>query len=1512
MSGTTHTGSTSTPTILDMPLPGTEKAPRKFKGEYSYVKDFLKHYERLLNQCKITDNTEKCTGILQYCSKLVRETIEGLVDYQRPNWDQLKATLLRLYDSERNDKRHSERELKAFIDLTKGANITHLSQFRNYERHFMRIAGWLRGQKKLTDTEMNKKFWAGLPKNLKRQIELKMSINNHPLDLTTPFPIDRIVQAAEEILHRDRFDADESEGQEMDYAENDSDSDSGSDDEYAQVRAKAKNKKMSKKTKKTLKDLWTEEEEYNIKKKEEIEILIQELAQMSVSDPNYGLLYYRALSKDPNARLSIRPPQLTKPIKNPDIPQKPLNTGLRSSFGCYGCGAQDHGMSNCPALSELVTQGIIKRGMDNRYIMKDGSKIFRDPGETFVQAAKRLDKSNRQSTNYVAIERDDFPNTVHNSYAAQRQFPNIKDKQTEKFDGVYPPSISKSKLKRKNVEQVSEPGLTSRMRQEPIPVIVPIDVHDKTPTFNPDNDQDIIEDISSDKTKPQRKPKTPYASTISNDVDPMDILEKALSAPVTLTVKQVVGGSKGISDLLLQLLKYKRTSIQESEEKTNHIENNVTHHVHDIHSSSQGVLIKIKMMINGFPLRAIIDTGSTCNIMHYSVFQILGLPIDKTVTPVMSDANGGGKVMVGLVKDVLLSCGSVETKTDIFVATHVPFELLLGRPWQRGNYVSIDERHDGTYVVFKNPFDPTIHYELLGVPEYLHPEYKRMNPTWNMLNDAFPLEHSIFYSKKLEQNQELICLDSDQHDLPLLSSMERLNFLEWPTEEMALECQAKSCQGSVRGQRPISEYIHKVRFPDAYDEDDTVLYQVCRRCHIGCKRKSQGGSLINTKKIIRDPNKGFFDTIQEKSNLSQLCHTNQERNNYDLDEYEMDIGTNFEIIDYNDLSSESDFYDVQECNNETSDQAYNNGTCDQAHDNDTCHCKTKNVVSPYDNNDSTNNQDKDKDSNVSQNNNKKGNIFTVNQGNDTIYIRHLNKTVGADKHNTSVSSSYNSKTSARSPSASASSSYNSKTSARSPSASASSSYDSNASASSPYNSKTSARSLYASASSPHDSKASASSSYDSNASTSSSYESNASTSPLYTSNASASTSCSDDLNGINSNDTSFSNNDVLHSNNSNLISSHDILHGNNSNVTNSNDTSFSNNDVLHGNNSDPISNNDVLHSNNLNVISSNDTSFSNNDVLHGNNSNLISSHDALHSDNSNLISSHDALHSDNTNASTSNDSNANASSSSKGYKYSLKSYIPPQKSSMQPKINIPEQLPTPASTPDPESAYSYAELWTDSLLQVAQGQYDGRTYQDFITLYSDLQVTDEDGISSGPSYGGSTFIRIYDEPFFIITALQKEDPRAVPGEKEYGAMIAPKGANHSSYLTFAKANPEFIQKATAPVYNTPLPSLKPYTFPSKNTNTSPLDTFNSLPNNLCNALNKAARVNGWDKKKRKRKGRKFKKAELEEELFGEPSLLSSDGDSKAGKASLKPFQKKNHSQKFQKRVKLWLDPTLSK
>jgi hypothetical protein len=68
----------------------------------------------------------------------------------------------------------------------------------------------------------------------------------------------------------------------------------------------------------------------------------------------------------------------------------------------------------------------------------------------------------------------------------------------------------------------------------------------------------------------------------------------------------------------------------------------------------------------------------------------------------MNDANGGKGQLQGYIHDVDFTCGGVLTRTDLWVSQQAPFELLLGRPWQRGNLVTIDEREEGTYLVFKD------------------------------------------------------------------------------------------------------------------------------------------------------------------------------------------------------------------------------------------------------------------------------------------------------------------------------------------------------------------------------------------------------------------------------------------------------------------------------------------------------------------------------------------------------------------------------------------------------------------------------------------------------------------------------------------------------------------------------------------------------------------------------------------------------------------------------------------
>ncbi|KAG1832633.1 hypothetical protein EV424DRAFT_1282041, partial [Suillus variegatus] len=80
---------------------------------------------------------------------------------------------------------------------------------------------------------------------------------------------------------------------------------------------------------------------------------------------------------------------------------------------------------------------------------------------------------------------------------------------------------------------------------------------------------------------------------------------------------------------------------------------------------------------------AVIDTGSQLNIVSEHMYEkSIKLPINQSKILVPHDANGGKGLLKGLVSQVPISIGSVLTIAEIYVGEVVPFDILLGRPWQ--------------------------------------------------------------------------------------------------------------------------------------------------------------------------------------------------------------------------------------------------------------------------------------------------------------------------------------------------------------------------------------------------------------------------------------------------------------------------------------------------------------------------------------------------------------------------------------------------------------------------------------------------------------------------------------------------------------------------------------------------------------------------------------------------------------------------------------------------------------
>ncbi|KAH9925198.1 uncharacterized protein B0H18DRAFT_1119623 [Fomitopsis serialis] len=216
------------------------------------------------------------------------------------------------------------------------------------------------------------------------------------------------------------------------------------------------------------------------------------------------------------------------------------------------------------------------------------------------------------------------------------------------------------------------------------------------------------------KTEPQKR--VPRQSQVQAQVDPWNVLAKALNAPVTLPVGEIFGISKEMSAHLQEVLKPKAPP------------KNIV--AAAFGPRSKGALIYLRMEVDERPVTAIIDTGSQLNIASRKLWKThLNRPMDIARLCQMNDANGGAGALRGLVENVPLTCGNVRTIANLYIGERVPFDLLLGRPWQRGNYVSIDKRADGTYLMFKNQ-DLETQHEILVTPDGYDPAWSYEPAVW--------------------------------------------------------------------------------------------------------------------------------------------------------------------------------------------------------------------------------------------------------------------------------------------------------------------------------------------------------------------------------------------------------------------------------------------------------------------------------------------------------------------------------------------------------------------------------------------------------------------------------------------------------------------------------------------------------------------------------------------------------------------------------------------------------------
>ena len=330
--------------IADLPLPGTRSAPKTFKGKHSDVESFLYFFNRLCTKHHITSDADKIESFVHYCSRTVRETLEGLRSYRDKNWDAFARDFTKYYEAERDKKRFKLADLMRYIQTTEKKKIKDLAAWMKYRRGFVRIAGWLQQRSKITINDYETYLWLGIPPRFRGMLEARLMAQKPNHDLEKPFAEDDVCKAAESLLRRDRFDTEripldtgEDSSSEPDESDSDPSNDEDSDSESDVVRKKSHRRHSSShahKRRDTKKRLVIErksvspasdsdsdapsrshrrqarkEEETKAKQDKELEELVDQLSRMSVDDTRYAVIYFKAYTINPAIKEIIPTPK---------------------------------------------------------------------------------------------------------------------------------------------------------------------------------------------------------------------------------------------------------------------------------------------------------------------------------------------------------------------------------------------------------------------------------------------------------------------------------------------------------------------------------------------------------------------------------------------------------------------------------------------------------------------------------------------------------------------------------------------------------------------------------------------------------------------------------------------------------------------------------------------------------------------------------------------------------------------------------------------------------------------------------------------------------------------------------------------------------------------------------------------------------------------------------------------------------------------------------------------------
>ena len=603
-----------------------------FTGKPEQLESFLDAFEACCERHNITAPGDKYKGLLQYCEPEVASKLKYLPSSTHKDFARLLKELNFFYDECKPTFNLSA--LESFTHKKRHDKMDSLRKFKRYYFKYLSLVGKTGGKDRMSAWDYNRYFWEGLHASFRRMLEHHLVAREPDLDVTKPFDIDKVVKAAEYLLSTNRFDQHlrNKSGYETSDTESEdntpsppkkhrrhkqplSDSDSEGDiiplHKPKPVEPVQPLTKVSRGTTSRMLHKGTKEDP-------DITELARRLGDINISDPDYTALYVEMVSRAPNLRDAFETPKnraarMAMRVGNPppqhqqqsnQQPPRPNRTSYNppGDVYCFGCGQGGHHLRECQEISALLQdKTIIRDSYTGRLRWPNGSRIERNPTETWVQAIKSVKQANivriareeqepYTSQSYIGIEREDDDASTdcqeelgwlsgevgyHDAFAAQRTQKVSTDarRQVQENPPNLPHGVEKlPKRLNGNGPSRNPPPINIHAHvnsnQTRFPKrLVPMDIHQNKFEGKQDSqflpmeiDQGALDKPGNDAGKELANQDRPHVTKVTNigtkkAEDNSDIIQKILHSPLTLTVQQILSKSPRLQRDFLKALK---------------------------------------------------------------------------------------------------------------------------------------------------------------------------------------------------------------------------------------------------------------------------------------------------------------------------------------------------------------------------------------------------------------------------------------------------------------------------------------------------------------------------------------------------------------------------------------------------------------------------------------------------------------------------------------------------------------------------------------------------------------------------------------------------------------------------------------------------------------------------------------------------------------------------------------------------------------------------------------------